>query len=103
MRSVLKQAERDFDWIIVDLPPLGPVVDARAIAPQVDAFLFVVEWGRTTRRLVRATLQADRQIRDKCLGVVLNKVDIKNLGLYEACGSKAYYSGQYANYYRDGA
>lgn len=102
MRSVLKQAEQDFDWIILDLPPLGPVVDARAIASEVDGFVFVVEWGRTSRRLVRATLQSDRQIRDKCLGVVLNKVDMKDLGLYGAYGSKAYYNGQYGNYYQDG-
>lgn len=102
MRSVLKQAEQDFDWIILDLPPLGPVVDARAIASEVDGFVFVVEWGRTSRRLVRATLQSDRQIRDKCLGVVLNKVDMKDLGLYGAYGSKAYYNGQYGSYYQDG-
>jgi polysaccharide biosynthesis transport protein len=103
MKSVLKQAEQDFDWIILDLPPLGPVLDARAIASQVDGFVLVVEWGRTARRLVRTALQADRQIRDKCLGVVLNKVDMKELKMYEAYGSKAYYSGQYSNYYGDGA
>jgi len=102
MKSVLKQAEQDFDWIVLDLPPLGPVVDARAIAPQIDSFVLVVEWGKTTRRLVRTTLQADRPIRDKCLGVVFSKVNIKELKLYEAYGSKAYYSGRYSNYYREG-
>jgi polysaccharide biosynthesis transport protein len=102
MRSVLKQAEQQFEWIVLDLPPLGPVVDVRAIAPQMDAFVLVVEWGRTTRRLVRTTLESDRQLRDKCLGVVFSKVNMKKLKLYEAYGSKAYYSGQYSNYYRQG-
>jgi succinoglycan biosynthesis transport protein ExoP len=102
MKSVLTQAEQDYDWIVLDLPPLGPVVDVRAIARQIDAFVLVVEWGKTTRRLVRSTLEADRQIHSKCLGVVFNKVDMKKLKLYEAYGSKAYYSGQFSNYYREG-
>jgi len=102
MRSVMKQAEDDYEWIVLDLPPLGPVVDVRAIASRIDAFVLVVEWGRTSRKLVRMTLEAERQIRDKCLGVVYNKVNLKKLKLYEAYGSKSYYSGQYTNYYREG-
>ena len=59
MRSVLRQARQEFDWIVLDLPPLGPVVDARAMVGQIDALVLVLEWGRTTRRLVRATLEAE--------------------------------------------
>ena len=102
MRLVLRQAREDFDWIVLDLPPLGPVIDARAMVSQIDALVLVLEWGRTTRRLVRTTLEADRQIRDKCLGVVFNKVNLRKLKLYEAHGSKAYYSGEYAGYYHHG-
>jgi succinoglycan biosynthesis transport protein ExoP len=102
MRSALRQARQEFDWIVLDLPPLGPVVDARAMVNQIDALVLVLEWGRTTRRLVRSTLEADRQIRDKCLGVVFNKVDLRKLKLYEAHGSKAYYSGEYTGYYHHG-
>jgi succinoglycan biosynthesis transport protein ExoP len=101
MRAVFRQARQDFDWIVLDLPPLGPVIDARAMVSQIDAFVLVLEWGRTTRRLVRATLDTDRQIRDKCLGVVFNKVNLRKLKLYEAHGSKAYYSGEYAGYYHN--
>lgn len=102
MRSVLRQARQDFDWVVLDLPPLGPVVDARAMVGQIDALVLVVEWGRTTRRLVRTTLEADRQIRNKCLGVVFNRVNLRKLKLYEAYGSKAYYNGEYTGYYHNG-
>jgi polysaccharide biosynthesis transport protein len=101
MRSVLKQAEDSFEWIVIDLPPLGPVVDARAIASRIDAFVMVVEWGRTSRKLVRMTLESEKQLTEKCLGVVFNKVNLKKLKLYEAYGSKSYYSGEYSNYYRE--
>jgi succinoglycan biosynthesis transport protein ExoP len=99
---VLRQARKDFEWIVLDLPPLGPVIDARAMVGQIDALVLVLEWGRTTRRLVRTTLEADRQIRDKCLGAVFNKVNLRKLKLYEAHGSKAYYSGEYTGYYHNG-
>ena len=56
MRALVEEAGRSFDYVIVDLPPLGPVVDVRAAAQQFDAFLFVVEWGRTPRALAQDLL-----------------------------------------------
>ena len=49
MRNVLAEAGKSFEYIIVDLPPLGPIVDVRAAASLFDAFIFIVEWGRTPR------------------------------------------------------
>jgi len=103
MKAVLKQAEGDFTFIIIDLPPLGPVVDVRAIAPQLDAFLLVAEWGGTARTLIRDTLASHPLVHAKCLGVVLNKVTLSKLRLYEHYGSEDYYSGKYAKYYHGGA
>jgi len=99
MRAVLKQAEEEFAFIIIDLPPLGPVVDVRAIAPQLDAVLLVAEWGVTARTLIRDMLSSHPLVRDKCLGVVLNKVTMNKLRLYEHYGPEDYYSGRYAKYY----
>lgn len=99
MKSVFKQAAQDFSCILIDLPPLGAVVDVRAIAPHLDAFLLVAEWGKTARALVRTTLESERQVRDKCLGVVLNKVHMRELKLYENYGFKDHYQSSYGNYY----
>jgi polysaccharide biosynthesis transport protein len=102
MRSVLKQAEQDFTYILVDLPPLAPVVDVRAIAPALDAILLIVEWGVTTRSFLRTTLASAPVVRDKCLGVLLNKVELDKLKLYEDYGSENYYGGRYTKYYQTG-
>ncbi len=99
MKAVLKQAAQEFSCILIDLPPLGAVVDVRALAPQIDAFVLVAEWGKTARALVRSTLEAEHQVRDKCLGVLLNKVHMRELKLYENYGFKDYYHGKYGNYY----
>ncbi len=75
MEQLLKAAGASFDYIVVDLPPINPVVDARAFAARVDAFIFVVEWGRTSRKVARTTSRSEPQIFSKCLGVILNKAD----------------------------
>ena len=47
----------------------------------------------------RDLLASHPLVRDKCLGVVLNKVAMNKLRFYESYGSEDYYSGRYAKYY----
>jgi polysaccharide biosynthesis transport protein len=103
MRSLIGEARKSYDYIIVDLPPLGPVVDAKAFAPQADGFVLVAEWGATPRALVRATLQGEPQIAAKVLGIILNKTDLKKLSRYGGFGSAEQYLDRYATYYVDQA
>lgn len=99
MSSVLAAASGVYDYIVIDLPPLGPVVDVRAIASKIDAFIFVVEWGKTARRVVRSTLENNPHVAGKCLGVILNKVDSRKMKLYREFGSNEYYENRYEGYY----
>ena len=101
MRNVLDLARSKFDYVILDLPPLAPVVDARGIEPLIDDFVFVIEWGRISRRIVSTTLGRDEEIRSKCVGAILNKVDTKKMKLYETHGSEAYYMSRYTSYYSE--
>jgi succinoglycan biosynthesis transport protein ExoP len=103
MRNLLKTMSERYDYIVVDLPPLGPVVDARAIADRLDGFIFVAEWGQTARRVVMDVLNANPQVRDKCIGVILNKVDEDRLKLYHDYGSSDYYYSRYSRYYHETA
>jgi succinoglycan biosynthesis transport protein ExoP len=96
--SLPRPAKR-FDYIIADLPPLGPVVDVRTAASLFDAFVFVVEWGRTPRIMVQNLMMADDVLYEKCIGVLYNKVNLKRVNLYESYGSKDYYYGRYTKYY----
>ncbi|WDR03540.1 hypothetical protein PSQ19_05470 [Devosia algicola] len=77
MQAFLIEARREFDYVVIDLPPLGPVVDAMSVLPWTDGFILVAEWGKTPRRLVRALLDREPELVDGVLGVVLNKVDFK--------------------------
>lgn len=101
MRNLIAEARRAYDYIVVDLPPLGPVVDAKAFAPLADGFILVTEWGSTPRALVRATLQAEPQVSAKLLGIVLNKTDMKKLARYGGFGSSEQYLDRYTAYYTE--
>ena len=92
-RDILDQLRQRYDYIIMDLPPVGPVVDARAIAPLVNSFVFVVEWGGTKIRTVRRCLAAEPELHDRLLGVVLNKANLKVLERFEqqGLGQNGYY------------
>jgi succinoglycan biosynthesis transport protein ExoP len=101
MRGLLQRAaDGGYDYVVVDLPPLGPVVDVRAAASLFDGFVLVVEWGATPRAVVRGAMEQDRPVQDRCLGVVLNKVDLGKINLYEGLDSKTYYYPQYKEYFR---
>jgi succinoglycan biosynthesis transport protein ExoP len=99
MRNVLAEAGKAFDYIIIDVPPLGPVVDVRAAASIFDAFLFVVEWGRTPRIVLQNMLTSDNSLYEKSVGVLFNKVNLEKINLYEGYGSKDYYYSRYSKYY----
>lgn len=101
MRKIIENAREKFDYVVVDLPPLAPVVDAKAFAHMADGFIFVTEWGATPRALVRSVLQAEPQIAAKVLGLILNKTDIKQLGRYGSFGGSEQYIEKYAGYYVD--
>jgi succinoglycan biosynthesis transport protein ExoP len=99
MRKLLDELRQAYDYIVVDLPPLGPVIDAKAFAPFADGFVMVTEWGTTPRALVRTTLQAEPRVAAKLLGVVLNKTDLQKLSRYGAFGSAEQYLDRYMSYY----
>jgi succinoglycan biosynthesis transport protein ExoP len=99
MRRFIDNAKETFEYIVVDLPPLGPVVDAKAFAPLVDGFVLVAEWGRTPRAMVQSLLNAEPYVANKIVGVVLNKVDLKKLARYASFGGSEKFLGRYSSYY----
>lgn len=99
MLSLMENARKMFDYIIVDLAPLAPVIDAKAFAPQIDAFIFVAEWGGTPIGMVKDLLEQEPQINSKILGVILNKTDMSELSRYSDFGGTERYRQKYVSYY----
>ncbi len=97
-KELFNQLRQTYEFIIVDLPPLAPVVDVRATAPFVDLYTLVIEWGRTKIDLVEHALAEARVVYENLHGVVLNKVDINLLTSYEGNRGKFYQNKQYISY-----
>jgi polysaccharide biosynthesis transport protein len=97
-RNVLMQLRSLYDYIVIDLPPLAPVVDARATVNVVDSYVYVVEWGRTRINAVQHQLAKVPEISGRLLGVVLNKANVRVLERYEHYYGRCYNRRSYARY-----
>lgn len=98
MHALVTQLRSKFDYVVLDMPPMAPVVDVRVTSSFVDSYVFVVEWGKTKIDVVRHNLRGSPEIQDKLLGVVLNKADTKALARYESYHGRYYYQKYYARY-----
>ena len=99
MKNLFEQLREQFDYIVVDLSPLVPIVDVRSALSFVDAYVLIIEWGTTTVDTVQRAVHSARAVSDKVIGVVLNKVDFKSLGRFDGEPGKYYYKNKlYARY-----
>jgi polysaccharide biosynthesis transport protein len=98
VKRLFDRLRESYDYVIVDLSPLAPVVDVRSTAQFIDAYVFVIEWGKTKIDVVEHALNAARGVYDNLLGVVLNKVDVKGLRRYDSHRSDYYYNRYYERY-----
>ena len=97
-RKIFEQLRQTFDYVIVDLSPLAPVVDVRVMTPLIDSFVFVVEWGRTKIDVAEHALSNAPGVHDNLLGVVLNKVNMNAFGRYESHREGYYFNRYYTRY-----
>jgi succinoglycan biosynthesis transport protein ExoP len=81
-KKLFDQLRATYDYVVVDLPPLAPIVDVRATTALIDSFVLVVEWGGTTTDVVEHALNAAPNVYDALLGTVLNKADMKAMKRY---------------------
>ncbi|MCW6511078.1 polysaccharide biosynthesis tyrosine autokinase [Lichenifustis flavocetrariae] len=98
MRAFFAAARNHYDYIVVDLSPLAPVVDARATTHFIDSYVYVVEWGSTKIDVVETVLKDSREIYDATLGIVLNKADLSVLGRYDRHRGAGYNKKYYKKY-----
>ena len=94
MEKLLDAAREAYDFVIIEAPPIMSVVDVKVIERFVDRFIFVVEWGKTHRRLVQEALAEVEIIRDRLMCIVLNKADPGALRSIEA-----YKGARFGDYY----
>jgi succinoglycan biosynthesis transport protein ExoP len=98
MKRLFEVLRANYEYVIVDMSPLAPIVDVRATTDFIDFYVFVVEWGATRIDMVQQTLLEAHRVYDNMLGVALNKVDMNVIKRYDSERS-AYYSNKYYSRY----
>ncbi|MGV7218115.1 AAA family ATPase [Bradyrhizobium sp. UFLA05-112] len=96
--KLFERLRQTYDYVIVDLPPLSPLVDVRVTAPLIDCYVLVVEWGRTKIDVVQHALHTAPTISDSLIGAVLNKTDIKAMTRFDASRRDYYDDSHYLRY-----
>jgi capsular exopolysaccharide synthesis family protein len=91
---ILEEAEKDYDMVVIDSPPLLGFPEPLEMAALVDGVVVVALAGKTNRKAVASVLSTLRRVRAHTLGIVLNEVSQgQGEGYY-------YYGSKYYRYYR---
>ncbi len=90
MSNMLEQLRQHFDYVIVDAPPLVPLVDARALAENADRVVLAIRWDSTPQDVVAQALGTLAPDYDRVLGTVLTRVDMQRLRFYDYYQSSRY-------------
>jgi len=88
---MIDKLKESYDYVIIDAPPLGSVIDAAIITKVCDGAILVIENNVISYRFAQDVKKQLEMTECKILGAILNKVDTSK---------KGYYSGYYNGYYK---
>ena len=95
--GLVSTLRKDFDYVIIDTPPLGSVIDAAVAAKFCDGAVMVIESNAISYKFAQGVKDQLEKTGAKILGVILNKVDLNTKKYYGHYGR--YYGKYYGKYY----
>jgi len=101
MKKFMERAKKEFDYIIIDTPPVAIVTDTLLLAPYVDVNLFIVRQRYTSRNTLEMIEQLNSHGELKNMAILINDI---NLSGYYGYGMRYGYTHGYGysygyNYY----
>jgi polysaccharide biosynthesis transport protein len=93
LRSILDEAEREYDLVLIDSPPLLGFAEPLEIAALADSVVIVARAGRTSRTAIASVVEQLKRVRANVIGIVLNGVRADMSSHYY------YYSPRYYSHY----
>ncbi len=99
--NLLASMREQYDYIIIDLPPLGAVIDAAVVAQHCDGVALVISANKVRCSVAQEVIAQLKASKSKILGVIKNNTNNKKDSYYRH-GYKGYY-GKYKGYYPNSA
>lgn len=93
-KKLLASLREVYDYIIVDTPPLGSVIDSAVIAKECDGAALIISFNTVSYKFAQDVKTQLEKAGCKILGVILNKVDMSGNSYYGK-----YYGKYYGQYY----
>ncbi len=100
MKAAVDVFSDNYDLVILDAPPVLAVSDARIIARLADYTVFIVQWAKTHREVVKTAVDSLLEVTSH-IGIVINRVNLFKHGRYGYGDHGDYYS-RYRGYYSQG-
>jgi tyrosine-protein kinase Etk/Wzc len=104
MKKFIENAKKEFDFILIDTPPIALVTDALLVSPYVNMYLIVVRQRYTSKTTLQLVQELYKNGTLKNVGIVINDINITG---YYGYGLRYGYSMGYGynygyNYYGQG-
>jgi capsular exopolysaccharide synthesis family protein len=94
MVDLIERLKESFDFVLVDTPPVLGVSDALVLGPLMDGVILVARAGKTPRKAIRQAQEKLESHKINGLGVIINRVQRRDLNYY--------YTDSYYKYYKGG-
>jgi len=88
--DVLDYFRHRYELIVIDSPPLVPLVDGRALAELADRIILALAWDQTPGEVLSHAIELLSPVSDRLMGTVLTRVDLSRLQFYDYYRSSAY-------------
>lgn len=93
--ELVKTVRERYDYVIIDTPPLGSIIDSAIVASLCDGVIMVIRSGQVSYKFARTVVEQLEKSKCRILGTVLNGYDTGESGRY-----RKYYRNYYY-YYSD--
>lgn len=75
MKELINLVKTEYDFVLIDTPPVIPVTDPVIVGTQVEGVMMVIQAGRTQRGIVKRSLEMLEQAHTHVIGQVLTGVE----------------------------
>lgn len=99
--ELINKTREEYDYVIIDTPPIGQVIDPAIVAQRTDGVIFLISQANISYKYAQKQIEQLKKSGCKILGAVLNKVDPDGKGSYYGGYYGKYYGRYYGKYYKN--
>jgi capsular exopolysaccharide synthesis family protein len=92
--DLIAQLKKNFDWVVIDSPPLVSLSDSLVLGSLADMVALVIKHNENDRDLIRRSLHGLRKVNANVIGAVLNNVDLTRTAYKDYYYAGYYYYGR---------